>query len=723
MDKYYELLGRAQIDTNKLLAGSLATWTIIYEAGCMGVDDMGEILIARRDVSDADIPQFADPASEGFVSVSTEADAKLEVSYIPDRYIRPWKSCISIRVRNGYLSKGDKIYIKFGSERGLGYRVQTYSERKHIFMIFVDNMGSGNFYQIKESPTVEITGSYPDKIEAIIPSVVCENEKFDIKLRALDSWGNISEIYNGRIEITLDDKVFEVELKAGLGIISQAVFSSKGFKYPVLRSINDNISCLCNPVNVLSDSDGSKIFWGDMHGQTAETVGTGTIDEYFQFARDKAFLDFSAWQGNDFQISDEVWEELNRVTMKYHEPAKFITYPGYEWSGNHPVGGDYNIYFKNEGQNIYRSSSWQTDLLKHHKTNRYTISELWKEFENRNDVIAIPHVGGRCANLEFVNNKFVDLIEIHSHHGTFEWFFKEALKRDLKVGVVATSDDHTGRPGLSYPTQKTSRGFVSFDVRGGYTAIFSKDLTRNGIWEALKNRHCYATSGERIILDVRCANAVMGDELDLTNFPEIDITALGSTLIEEIEIYNGVDVIYRLSDEMERHDDIIQIKWGGIGKKTRSKKTDWAGTISITDGRFIDVIEKCFNNFDSGITRMSNQILKLNSSTSGDYNVIDIEVDYNERSLLIFNSNNVNFSVNIDSLKRGRKEYEAGGVNQYVEIDMKAKCEKQDHKITFIDKAPIVGSNKYWVKVIQADGHMAWSSPIYVNYSDQDKTN
>ena len=53
-----------------LRAGSSSAWTIFYEAGELGVDDSGEILIARRDVCDADLPQFSDPSLSGYVKVN-----------------------------------------------------------------------------------------------------------------------------------------------------------------------------------------------------------------------------------------------------------------------------------------------------------------------------------------------------------------------------------------------------------------------------------------------------------------------------------------------------------------------------------------------------------------------------------------------------------------------------------------------------------------------------
>ena len=97
-------------------------------------------------------------------------------------------------------------------------------------------------------------------------------------------------------------------------------------------------------------------FWGDLHGQSGETVGVNSIEEYFEFARDLAFLDVSSHQGNDFQITNAFWQRLNEVTAAFNEDGQFVAIPGYEWSGNTPMGGDHNVFFRHEGRPLVRSS-------------------------------------------------------------------------------------------------------------------------------------------------------------------------------------------------------------------------------------------------------------------------------------------------------------------------------------------------------------------------------
>jgi hypothetical protein len=61
---------------------------------------------------------------------------------------------------------------------------------------------------------------------------------------------------------------------------------------------------------------------------------------------------------------------------------------------------------------------------------------------------------------------------------------------------------------------------------------------------------------------------------------------------------------------------------------------------------------------------------------------------------------------------------EAGGVNQRVKVSaIKAGELPKDLEFQFVDGAPRPGVNPYWVRVVQSDGTMAWSSPVYFEYS------
>ena len=222
----------------------------------------------------------------------------------------------------------------------------------------------------------------------------------------------------------------------------------------------------------------------------------GSAESYFRYARDAAFVDMVGHQGNDFQITDAFWKELNRLTAEFDEPGSFVCLPGYEWSGNTGMGGDRNIFYRHEGRPIRRSShilvegQTSTDAI-------YTADELFRALEGE-DAVVIAHVGGRYADIKYAHDGRLErAVEVHSTWGTFEWLLHDAFEKGYRVGVVCHSDDHKGRPGATRP------GASTFGAIGGLTCYFMPELTRDALFEALRQRRHYGTTGTRLFLDLR----------------------------------------------------------------------------------------------------------------------------------------------------------------------------------------------------------------------------
>ncbi len=249
-------------------------------------------------------------------------------------------------------------------------------------------------------------------------------------------------------------------------------------------------------------------YWGDLHGQSGETVGTNPARSYFAYARDKAFIDIVGHQGNDFQITDEFWAELNQLTQEFEVPGKFVAIPGYEWSGNTGMGGDRNVFYRREGRPIHRSSHILTEGQTSTRA-RYTAHDLFEALKDE-DAVVIAHVGGRYADIKFAHDgKLERAVEIHSTWGTFEWLLHDAFEKGYRVGVVCHSDDHKGRQGATRP------GASTFGAIGGLTCYLMPELTRDAVFDALRARRHYGTTGTRLYLDVRGTFAQ-----DVTGFSE-----------------------------------------------------------------------------------------------------------------------------------------------------------------------------------------------------------
>jgi hypothetical protein len=377
------------------------------------------------------------------------------------------------------------VVFTFGdtSQGSPGYQLKTSREAEYMFQVFVDPFGTGLYKSVPHSPSVRIIGERVNQIQIVGPSQAVIGKPFDITVRALDVYGNRSDSYRRKIFFHSENSTLPVpytfnEDDAGAHRFNGVVLKQTGAHRITVRDEQGN-EATSNPIIATGEEPNLKLYWGDAHGQTKETVGTGSLPEYLSFVRDVAALDFTAWQGNDFQITKPLWEHVKNLIKEYYEPNRFVTFLGYEWSGLTPAGGDHNIYYLGDDEQIYRSDHWLIKDKSDEDTDRYPISELWETFRGRKDVVAIPHVGGRYGNFDYYDPEFIPVIEVHSNHGTFEWYLLEAMKRRLKVGFMAASDDHSSRPGLTYP----SGGMAT---RGGYTGIYARELTREGLWEALR---------------------------------------------------------------------------------------------------------------------------------------------------------------------------------------------------------------------------------------------
>ena len=475
------------------VAGSYAELTLVYTAGTFGIDDTGMVKISWRTTSDMSKPQFDKPQAANFTTVEASNGAKLEVWH--DRLnVRPYANTLLIRVGRGYLRKGDTLTIRLGDRRqgSPGFRLQTNVEANVELRTSVDAFAAYEFCELPDQPAFDLVPGPAASWKAIVPSLAIAGEPFRLAIVAEDKWGNPTSDARQSITLISSHPVQglpqRIEVKHGDGphVINDLVCAQECDLELRLLSGDEEIA-RANPLRVARHAP-LRRYWGDLHGQSGETIGMGTADNYFRFARDLAFIDIVGHQGNDFQITDAFWQELNRLTAAYDAPGKFVCLPGYEWSGNTGMGGDRNVFYRREGQPIRRSSH----ILVQGQTSTeaiYTADRLFREFEGA-DAIMIAHVGGRYADVKYAHDGRLErAVEVHSTWGTFEWILHDAFEMGYRVGVVCHSDDHKGRPGATRP------GASSFGAIGGLTCYFMPELSRDAVFEALHRRRHYGTTG------------------------------------------------------------------------------------------------------------------------------------------------------------------------------------------------------------------------------------
>jgi len=651
MDEIVREYGKASLSPDSdVVVGSYQTWEITYTVGNLGMDDGSTLKIASNMTSDWGTPQFDHPSEPNYVTVETTGDATVEASFDPEGHERPLKHTISVDIFDGSLDEGEEVIITIGDTDGgsLGHRAQTFPETDFELGVLVDPFGTNEFVELPEKLLFDVVSGAPTSITAVVDSNAEPDERVDLSVRVEDYWGNTATEYAADLQASVQENQSDrsVSLEARNGTAhGQIEFNDPGI-YRLFVTDDDGLETTTNPV-VIGEDAGSRTYWGDIHGQSGETVGTGTISEYFEFGRENAFLDYISHCGNDFQITDDFWSEIKDIVREFNEPGEYVTFLCYEWSANTSRGGDHNVYFKNTDQEIYRSSNWQVEDGFEKHEGLHPVADLYEYYEDRDDVMIIPHQGGRPATLDAFDPNISPFVETLSVWGVFEWFGKEALEEGYPVGFVAGSDDHTGRPGATYPTNQED-----FNIKGGLMATKAESLSRDSLWEAFMHRQVYATTGARILLDVDLSGASMGESVSVDGPSDIDVKVHGTAPIQRIELFSTegrVDV-----RDFTDGDDLIEIEWTGSRGRIRHKVTDWSGGVSISQGRIDEVEEFGFDHPEQGIIQQTDTSVHWRGGTSGNYQGIQLDVSIPEDATLRFGANDISVEQSIDDLGEER---------------------------------------------------------------------
>ena len=323
------------------------------------------------------------------------------------------------------------------------------------------------------------------------------------------------------------------------------------------------------------------LFWGDLHAHTTYSLDArasgcqSTPADALDYARKTARLDFCAITDHDYSMTREHWQAAQKQVNAADAPGTFVAFIGYEWTEARRYGHKQVIF---RGTNVPDMVFGALNLPEGESVVRQTPQELWKSLAPYPS-ITIPHqvaqgvgFGERARpsqDWQFVNSAFQPVVEIFSKHGSSEsagtaqpiksliaertvesalmrWI--ETADPGYQLGIVACTDDHRGRPGgVNDYAPPRSR---ELPFSGGLTAVYAPALTRESIFDAIKARRCYATSGPRIRLAVKVSagqrEATMGESLTLDGLDRVTLTvdAVGDTApIAKVEVIGNGKVI------------------------------------------------------------------------------------------------------------------------------------------------------------------------------------
>lgn len=390
--------------------------------------------------------------------------------------------------------------------------------------------------------------------------------RYNVSPRGITYMDNVPRSWTGTIQIE-GGNAYEgptrVSFKHGQGPypndhrpirrIGPITFTEPGVHFVTFTEPSTGATQTSNPIWVSEEEPSERLFWGDLHSQTFFSDGLRCPEELYAFARNEAFLDIFALSDHSEMLSDRQWEYFVSVTNDFNAPERFVTLLGQEWTSQ--KWGHRNIYFSGESGPILRCNDpvWG-ELLKLYEAAR-SHGALVIPHHSANAVMGVEWSLGHDPQVE-------RLVEIYSVWGNSERAVGQGNPRPIRVtggekkgqhvmdalhlgrrfGFVAGGDIHDGRPGDDLHIYQEKPENYRRLYRQGIMGIWSRKLTREGIFEALWNRRVYATTNIRILLRFYVAGHPMGSEIKHTGPIPIAVECTSEVPIRRVDLVrNGLD--------------------------------------------------------------------------------------------------------------------------------------------------------------------------------------
>ncbi len=568
-------------------AGSPGTWRVSYVVPEGGFAAGGSILVffphAYYNNRPANmIPQTHDPDAPGFSKARVNGKKyPLITAKVP---LRP--GALKLVAGEKGWKTGDRLEIAIGEDAAGGPTFQAPKAATPTFRLFVlaDAAGDGKFERVPLPEPVEIFGAKAVKGQIIAPSVVSLGERFDLTVRFLDAFGNVAAP-DAPVAVTLTEEITDASdgeessaepsfeapekqtVKAAWEKIPGGAFTQAGFRYFVADFGGVFPAALSNPVLVSPEKSPRRFFFGDIHAHTTFSDGLSPPEYSYDIARGPAALSFAAITDHEWQIDPDEWDQLRGFCRERNNPGSFVVLLAWEFS----FGGHGIVYYDDceaapplppDGPrelwdvlaNDRRPYSWTRSargFLAGHGDKALLYDSLPKD-----GWLFIPHTSATADmgdDWDSFDPVTTPAVEIYSGHGSdeseesprrVEPFVDRgsavaALNRGFRVGFIANSDGHDSRPGLSTWGRHP----------GGLTVVEASALTRQTVFEAIRNGRTYATTGARILLRVTADDRPPGSAFPAGREPKVVFQAAGTAPIQAVEIIKNGTVVHAFSPE------------------------------------------------------------------------------------------------------------------------------------------------------------------------------
>lgn len=585
------------------LAGEIGTWNFVYTSSLSlpkGTRLKFDFASKGRDI-DWEIPTANLKKNKNVIYAKLEngkilqgSEVENSSSFSPDyEFVLPQAveagSAITIVVGSPQNKN-----VKDASETGT--RAQCNAQRRRPFQLFVDTTGKGKYGE-SEVFTIDIRGNELKAIRLLTPSFVVRNKRFDIVVRFEDEYGNLTnnapedtliELSHEHLRENLKWKLFVPE--TGFIALPNLYFNETGIYTIQLYNVRTKEVFKSSPIKCFQENS-RHLFWGILHGESERIDSTENIESCLRHFRDDRALNFFGSSSCESieETPNEIWKLISQNIAEFDEADRFVTLLGFQWFGASQSEGIRQMLYAKENKPILRKKDVKYNSLK----------KIYKTVSPK-ELISIPcFTMGKGYSYDFNDfNPFYErVVEIYNAWGSSECSEKEGNTRPIKAGKKGVQEVAEGS--IQKALLRNCRfGFVSggLDDRGiysdfydsdqeqyspGLTAIIAPEHTRAALIEALYNRSCYATTGERIIVGLYLAGSPMGSEVSTANKPGLIVNrhlsgyVAGTDKLKSVEIIRNGKVIKSFTPDNYSldfvYDDLVSMEKVALQPKDNKK--------------------------------------------------------------------------------------------------------------------------------------------------------
>lgn len=491
------------------------------------------------------------------------------------------------------------------------------------------------------------------------------------------------------------------------------------------------------------------LYWGDIHNHNELGYGQGSLDRSYEIAR--SHLDFYAFtphaqhpEGNapnGYPIVNDNWDAIQKAAASYYVPGLFTTFLAYEWHSK-TWGHVHCVY--------------EDDLRPLHFAN--SLAELRETHRDERSILVPHHIAyDQGIDWDLLDPDQSPIVEIFSEHGSSErdaglhpmlghsggpgsvrYTADYGLRNGKRFGFTAGTDNHDGYPG----------GYGL-----GLTGVWAEKNTREDVMGAIRARRTIGVTGDRISVKLIVNDIQMGGCVPVGDLEgRFEVTAWDE--IAQIELIHDGRMVQTWSPATREvssngiYRTRVEYGWGPM---KGYHIFDWTGNVTAPNGRIIDAIP-CFASdpfdehrrkdvhlFENGdcswkshtsrggvfTTRNANTAARANDAVcleieGGANTELALEMTCHAGNSIVATSvdwgtanhqGHVERKVTIGELLEGRVAVPMGKPSSWIVLHRARPKPSLTVTESFQLKASDPGFA--YLRVTQANGQMAWSSPVF----------